>query len=195
VNSYSAGAVSGPSGATLGGFVGNNDDTTTVTGSYWDVTVSGLGTDGSTSGSSGGIGKGTAGMKVRATYAGWDTTVWSLSDTVYPVLAWQIASKTATAVNHAAGFDVPCSFAMHQNYPNPFNPSTTICFDLPKQATVTLKIYDMLGREAATLINGETIQAGTTSRVWNASKMASGVYFCKLVAGSYTSVKKLLLLK
>jgi hypothetical protein len=90
--------------------------------------------------------------------------------------------------------DVPSAFALSQNYPNPFNPSTVISYQLASSSHVTLKIYDVLGREAATLVDGVQ-QAGTRTAVWNAARFASGVYFYKLTAGTFTSVKKLILMK
>jgi hypothetical protein len=81
-----------------------------------------------------------------------------------------------------------------QNYPEPFNPSTTISFVLPTRSSVSLKIYDMLGREVSVVVSGE-LQAGHYTRQWNASAFASGVYFYRLQAGTYSETKKLLLLK
>jgi hypothetical protein len=89
---------------------------------------------------------------------------------------------------------VPTVFALNQNYPNPFNPSTVIGYQLPVSGSVTLKVYDVVGREVATLVN-ETKSAGSYQVTFNASKLASGVYFYKLQSGSYTSVKKLVLMK
>jgi photosystem II stability/assembly factor-like uncharacterized protein len=88
----------------------------------------------------------------------------------------------------------PQSFALSQNYPNPFNPSTTINYSIPMTSKVSLKIFDMLGREVASLVN-ETKQAGNYEVVFNASKISSGVYFYKLQAGSFTETKKLTLMK
>jgi hypothetical protein len=90
---------------------------------------------------------------------------------------------------------IPKSYGLDQNYPNPFNPSTTIRFEVPRQGTVTLKIYDMLGREVATLVNGE-LTPGTYSQVWDAHSHASGVYFCRLFSSNGpTLTRKLMLLK
>ncbi len=90
---------------------------------------------------------------------------------------------------------VPKEFALNQNFPNPFNPSTTIAFDIPEQSQVTLKIYDLLGKEVATLVNNEVVAAGNHTKQWNASNIPSGVYFYKLIAGNYTATKKLVLMK
>jgi hypothetical protein len=84
---------------------------------------------------------------------------------------------------------------LNQNYPNPFNPTTTISFTLAQDGFTTLKIYNVLGKEVATLVNGE-MKAGVTNTVtFNASKLSSGVYFYQLDAGSFSETKKLMLLK
>ena len=88
----------------------------------------------------------------------------------------------------------PNNFALSQNYPNPFNPSTTISFALPSRSFVSLKIFDPLGREVAVIVS-EEMTAGSYTRQWNAANMASGVYFYRLQAGTYSETKKLLLLK
>ncbi len=89
---------------------------------------------------------------------------------------------------------VAVSFVLSQNYPNPFNPTTTILFALPAWSIVSLKVFDLLGREVSTIVS-EELQAGSYTRQWNAANMASGVYFYRLQAGTYSETKKLLLLK
>ncbi|HDQ45177.1 MAG TPA: T9SS type A sorting domain-containing protein, partial [bacterium] len=89
---------------------------------------------------------------------------------------------------------VPTEFALHQNAPNPFNPVTTIRYDVPKQTLVTLKIYDAMGREVADLVHGDH-DAGAFQVVWNAQAFASGVYYCRITAGDFVSVRKLVLMK
>jgi alpha-glucosidase (family GH31 glycosyl hydrolase) len=89
---------------------------------------------------------------------------------------------------------VPSSFALFQNYPNPFNPSTTIKFSLPERLPVTIKVYDIIGREVSVLLNQEK-DAGTWYVPFNASNLANGVYFCRIQAGKYNSVIKMILLK
>ena len=84
-------------------------------------------------------------------------------------------------------------FVLLQNYPNPFNPSTEITFRLPTAAHVTLKIYDLIGREVATLVDGQ-LPAGAHLRRWNAEGLPSGVYFYRLQAGTFTATKRLILL-
>ena len=80
------------------------------------------------------------------------------------------------------GNKVPDIFELMQNYPNPFNPNTTIRFKIPSSKYVILKVYDVLGREAATLVN-ENLKAGEYSVNFNAANLTSGVYFYKLSAG------------
>ncbi len=93
-----------------------------------------------------------------------------------------------------SGSFIPTQYALAQNYPNPFNPETKINYALPEPSHVTLKIYDVLGREVATLVD-EMQDAGYKSVTFNAENVSSGVYFYKLTAGSYTAVKKLLITK
>ncbi|MCL4538054.1 MAG: T9SS type A sorting domain-containing protein [Bacteroidetes bacterium] len=85
-------------------------------------------------------------------------------------------------------------FELSQNYPNPFNPTTVIDYTIPKDAHVTLKIYDVLGREVETLIN-ENEQVGRYRVNFDGARLASGVYFYRLAAGSHVITKKMLLLK
>jgi hypothetical protein len=89
---------------------------------------------------------------------------------------------------------VPSKFDLSQNYPNPFNPSTKINFDMPKDGLVSLKIYDMLGREVSTLVS-EFRTAGYYSVDFNASSLTSGVYFYRVSTGDFSAVKKMTVLK
>jgi hypothetical protein len=90
--------------------------------------------------------------------------------------------------------ETPTVFSLAQNFPNPFNPTTTINYQLQKAGNVSLKVYDMLGREAATLVNEEKT-AGYYSATFDASRLSSGTYMYRLHAGSFIEVKKLVLLK
>ncbi len=89
---------------------------------------------------------------------------------------------------------IPKKFELMQNYPNPFNPTTIIKYALPKEAHVTLKVYNALGQEVATLVNNN-VEAGYHEITFDASHLASGMYIYRIQAGDYVSVKKLLLLK
>jgi hypothetical protein len=88
----------------------------------------------------------------------------------------------------------PEAFSLKQNYPNPFNPSTSISFSIPSTSFVSLKVYDLLGREVATLVS-EQMSSGNHSKQWNAAALPSGIYFYRLQTGSFTETKKLVLLK
>ncbi len=89
---------------------------------------------------------------------------------------------------------VPSKFDLSQNYPNPFNPSTSINYELPAANFVSLKIYDMTGREVMQLVN-ETKEAGYYSVNFNASGLSSGMYFYRIQAGDFAGVKKMMLVK
>jgi hypothetical protein len=90
--------------------------------------------------------------------------------------------------------NIPSVIGLSQNYPNPFNPTTTISYQLPMQNHVTLKVFDMLGREVATLVNGVE-EPGYKSINFNANGLASGMYYYRLQAGNFIETKKLILLR
>jgi hypothetical protein len=90
--------------------------------------------------------------------------------------------------------NTPVQFSLGQNYPNPFNPGTSFKFRVPSSGLVTLKVYDVLGREVTTLVNEVRAPGAYTVR-WDASSFSSGVYFYKLEAGNFSQTRKLLLLK
>jgi hypothetical protein len=107
---------------------------------------------------------------------------------------WRRAlSEMITAVKESKS-EIPTTFSLSQNFPNPCNPSTTISFTLPTRSFVTLRIFDLLGREVSTIVS-EEMMPGNYSKQWNAAAFASGVYFYRLQAGTYSETKKLLLLK
>lgn len=89
---------------------------------------------------------------------------------------------------------IPQAYALQQNYPNPFNPATTIEFSIPENKDVTLKVYDAVGREVTTLHSG-ILKTGNYKIVWNASNLASGVYYYKLSSVNFSLVKKMVFLK
>ncbi|MBI1931311.1 MAG: T9SS type A sorting domain-containing protein [Ignavibacteriales bacterium] len=99
-----------------------------------------------------------------------------------------------TGVGNDQGSIIPTEFKLEQNYPNPFNPTTTIRYQIPVNKHVTIKVYDVLGKEVATLID-EYKPAGIYKLEFNASNFSSGVYFYKLIAGKYIDVKKMILLR
>jgi hypothetical protein len=101
--------------------------------------------------------------------------------------------NVVTGVKEQQG-NLPEKFVLDQNYPNPFNPATTFSFTLPSQSFVSLKVFDALGREVATLAS-EEMSAGSHSMRWDASKVPSGVYYYRLQAGTFIETKQAVLLK
>jgi|WetSurMetagenome_2_1015567.scaffolds.fasta_scaffold16044_1 photosystem II stability/assembly factor-like uncharacterized protein len=102
-------------------------------------------------------------------------------------------SELITSVDNSS-IEMPIGFALDQNFPNPFNPSTIISYQLPVSGDVTLKVYDVLGNEVATLVNEEK-PAGSYEVKFDATGLSSGIYFYKLQVGSLVETKKMLLLK
>lgn len=105
-----------------------------------------------------------------------------------------VLEKSNLNVRNFKGESIPVEYAFEQNYPNPFNPSTTITYQIPKDGMVTLKVYDILGSEVATLVNEEKI-TGRYEVNFDASSIATGVYVYRLNVNDYVSVKKMILLK
>ncbi|MGD1043947.1 MAG: C45 family autoproteolytic acyltransferase/hydrolase [Bacteroidota bacterium] len=101
------------------------------------------------------------------------------------------SSPTSVAKDNSS---LPESIMLEQNYPNPFNPATTISFNLPTRFFVSLKVFDLLGRNVATIFS-EELSAGAYSRQWSAVALPSGVYFYRLQAGNFVETKKLILLR
>jgi photosystem II stability/assembly factor-like uncharacterized protein len=104
------------------------------------------------------------------------------------------AMKIITGVSGEPANNVPKDYILSQNYPNPFNPSTKISFSLPQANNVKLVVYDLQGKEVATLVNSY-MNAGNHSVEFNASSLASGVYLYRIEAGSFTAAKKMILVK
>jgi hypothetical protein len=105
----------------------------------------------------------------------------------------------ACRVKYDADLDVmaaaiPREIVLHQNYPNPFNPSTSIGFSLPQETHVTLRIYNLIGEEVATLVDGVR-SAGVHTAIFDAKHLPSGVYFSVLQAGEVRQVRRLVFMK
>lgn len=117
-----------------------------------------------------------------------------ITDSAYVINEVEIygTPKLATAVESRT--EIPADFHLAQNYPNPFNPQTKIDFQLPERFNVTLKVYDIMGRETAQLLNG-ILEKGNHSVVFNGANYPSGIYFYNIKAGSYTQTRSMLLLK
>ncbi|MBK9099126.1 MAG: T9SS type A sorting domain-containing protein [bacterium] len=90
--------------------------------------------------------------------------------------------------------NIPTEYLLEQNYPNPFNPSTTIKFRIPEGSYVSLKVYNVLGKEIATLVS-EEMNAGTYEVNFDASNLSSGVYFYKIESGNFVKTNKMILMK
>jgi hypothetical protein len=104
----------------------------------------------------------------------------------------KLTPTTTTGVNEIT--TTPATFALSQNYPNPFNPTTIISYQLPVSGFVSLKVYDILGKEVSVLTNGYK-PAGKYTVTFNAASLASGIYIYKLNSGNYSSIKKMMVLK
>ncbi len=104
------------------------------------------------------------------------------------------AKTNGTGTSIKANDQIATDYKLQQNYPNPFNPSTKIEYSIPQSGYVTLKIYDVLGNEIYSLVNG-FMNAGNYVADFNASSLTSGVYFYKLQAGSFSKVNKMMLVK
>ena len=129
-----------------------------------------------------GIGKGLA--------LGADLSLYAVGMFYYSVIKY--SQSIPTGVEQIS--EIPGKFNLEQNYPNPFNPSTTISFSIPSSGFTSLKIYDILGNEVATLVNEEK-PAGRYEINFDASLLSSGTYFYKLQAGSFIEIKKMILIK
>jgi hypothetical protein len=100
--------------------------------------------------------------------------------------------QSVTSVDQPAA--APEEFSLQQNYPNPFNPTTAIRFQIADPGLVTLRIYDLLGQEIATLLN-EELEPGVYTRNWDASGVTSGVYYYRLQAGNAVESRKMVLVR
>ena len=113
--------------------------------------------------------------------------IWNFAKRFILTPVTEIAADPATRV-------FPCEYSLAQNYPNPFNPSTTIRYGLPQRSHVTLTVFNTLGQQVAELVNRE-MEPGYHEVKFDASGLASGMYFYRLQAGTYVQTRKLLLLK
>ena len=119
------------------------------------------------------------------------TIMWQKDD-----LPWETPPDYTTInVSSELDSDNAKKFVLAQNYPNPFNPSTNISFSMPNAANVSLKVYNVLGQEVASLINNKAMTAGTHSVAFDASALSSGMYIYRIEAGSYVSTKRMMLIK
>jgi para-nitrobenzyl esterase len=107
---------------------------------------------------------------------------------------WDQAEGFVTGIENNNNSTLPGNFILFQNYPNPFNPTTIIRFEIPRESIVTIKLYDLLGREIKTLVNEEKT-AGSYSYIFDGSSLSSGIYFYRITAGKFAQTKKMILMK
>jgi len=111
-----------------------------------------------------------------------------------PLTAFDAAPMDAALTKNADAINLPTEYGLSQNHPNPFNPVTQINFSLPEATHVRLQVYNVVGQVVATLVDRD-MQAGYQSVTWNASSVASGIYFYRLETNAFTDTKKMVLLK
>jgi hypothetical protein len=107
---------------------------------------------------------------------------------------WALGDQILTGVKSQTTSTIPKSFFVNQNYPNPFNPSTIITYGIPKASYVTVKVYNLMGQQVATLFSGHQ-EAGTYPVTFKADHLSSGAYFCRIEAGQSVDVKRMILMK
>ncbi|NUM62980.1 MAG: T9SS type A sorting domain-containing protein [Ignavibacteriaceae bacterium] len=111
----------------------------------------------------------------------------------YPDTGWVVMSVLPPILNVEDG-NLPIDYGLSQNYPNPFNPITSIQYQLPEPAFVTIKVYDVLGNEIETLVNEER-DAGSYKIDFNGLELTSGIYYYRIAADNFSQTKKMILLK
>jgi hypothetical protein len=141
---------------------------------------------------SGGADASSANYGIRGTIG--QPTIGTVGSTSFGNLVgyWYNPGTTVTGIGD--GDTIPKTFSLGQNHPNPFNPTTTIGFSLPKPSRVTLRIFDVSGRLVRTLAD-EEMPAGVHRKIWDATGVATGVYFYRIQAGDFVQTRKLVLLK
>jgi aminopeptidase N len=143
-------------------------------------------------------------VDVKISGSGWDTTVTEFNDSAQQQFTVSLHEKPTSVQLDPDNWILsstfsdnnlpPPAYSLGQNYPNPFNPVTTISFRVPFKSFVTLKVFDILGREVTTLVNGEKL-AGDYSVQWNGSALPSGIYFYRLQTNSVVFTRKMLLVR
>lgn len=121
-------------------------------------------------------------------------TSYSIKGAVINGILYGDTTKIVTAAPHDPRGVLLGEFMLHQNYPNPFNPDTNIEFQIPSSEFVTIRVFDLLGRQVATVLNNRKF-AGSHKLLWDASGLPGGVYYYRMVAGSYTQTRRMILVK
>ena len=138
-------------------------------------------------------GIGTRLVKLRLNVSNTDSVHYSITDRRSDEMFLGKRGTNRTTIEFR-GSNIVTDYALAQNFPNPFNPTTTINYAIPKSGNVTLKVYDILGKEVVTLVNNHQ-ESGRYSLNFDGSKLASGMYIYKLTSGSFSQVRKMMLLK
>lgn len=129
---------------------------------------------------------------------GWSSIIgqWTVAQNIWPLYKCFGMRTIGSTPNGITNINktIPINYELKQNYPNPFNPVTKISFDIPKSGLITLKVYNILGKQIATLVN-EVKNAGSYLVDFNASDLSNGVYFYKIEADGFTDVKRMILVK
>ncbi len=177
---------------TTKGFLGSEGNTNTYMNNFFDCTVSNQNTDSLGAAAP----KTTDLMKIETTFTDWDfTNVWQIiggSGANYPTL--KSLSIVSVGEENNSFLELPQNYVLKQNYPNPFNASATIEYSIPEPGNVTLKIYDLLGRELAVLVD-EFKQPGYYRVIFDGDNLSSGMYFYGIKTKGFTQTKKMILLK
>jgi hypothetical protein len=119
---------------------------------------------------------------------------YKLSGIVRTILVNAASGEVVTSIPTGDDRDLPIQYCLQQNFPNPFNPSTTISYSIPRKSFVSLKIFDVVGREIESIVN-EDKNPGEYNIRYNASRLSSGIYFLRLEAGNFVNVKRCVIIK
>jgi len=188
IRSYAAGSITSTN-IDPSGIAAYDDGDATVTNSYWDINTTGV-----ASKSMGGTPLTTIEMKDSANFQNYDfESIWDI-DEGYPFLRG-VGERGSMPVSNEASEDHPSIMKLNQNYPNPFNPSTVITFNLQESSTISLSIFNMLGRKVVTLIDKNRKSSGLHSYTFNAENLSSGIYIYRLETDKSVLTKKLTLIK
>ena len=136
---------------------------------------------------------GVQGSKPGFRYTGSNDSCFAIYSPNGPFDVWSAAGCSGSLVG-ISNNQIPVKYNLSQNYTNPFNPTTSIRFDIPKDGLVKLVVYDVLGKEVATIIN-EVKTTGSYIVDFNGQGLNSGIYFYKLTAGDFSEIKKMILVK
>jgi hypothetical protein len=186
---YSVSLSSDGNNALVGGWLDN-----TNAGAVWMFTRNGTTwiQTGEKLVGTGGVGGGQQGFSVALSSDGSTAMVGGWLDNGQTGATWVFTGTTTEVQEHDP--NLPSEFSLQQNYPNPFNPSTSIQYAIASRQFVTLKVYDILGNAVATLVNEEK-PAGSYEVNFDSNGLSSGVYFYKLIAGSFSETKKMILMR